>query len=161
VLRLVEHADVLFEGYRPGVVERLGLGPDVALARNPKLVYGRMTGWGQYGPLAHKGGHDLNYIGLTGALEIMPESGSRPMPPPGLIGDFGGGGMFLVLWVMCALWEREQSGQGQVIDAAMVDGVALLTTVYRNGIHLGPRPTSVARGGSHSYDVGCVHQGGV
>src|SRR5215217_5343154 len=126
VLRLVERADVLLEGFRPGVTERLGLGPDVCLARNPRLVYGRMTGWGQEGPLAHAAGHDINYISLAGVLHAIGRPGQPPVPPMNLVGDFGGGGLILAFGIACALVERARSGQGQVIDAAMVDGAALL-----------------------------------
>jgi alpha-methylacyl-CoA racemase len=126
VLRLVERADVLLEGYRPGVTERLGVGPAACHARNPRLVYGRMTGWGQDGPLAKRAGHDLNYISLTGALHAIGRAGEKPAVPLNLVGDFGGGSMLLVVGVLAALWESERSGQGQVVDAAMVDGASLL-----------------------------------
>ncbi|MFP5069809.1 CaiB/BaiF CoA transferase family protein [Pseudonocardia nantongensis] len=126
VLRLAEKADVLLEGYRPGVTERLGVGPDDCHARNPRLVYGRMTGWGQDGPMAPRAGHDINYISLTGALHAIGRSGERPVPPLNLVGDFGGGSMLLVIGVLAALWEARSSGQGQVVDAAMVDGVSVL-----------------------------------
>jgi alpha-methylacyl-CoA racemase len=126
VLDLVGHADVLAEGYRPGVAERLGLGPQACLASNPRLVYARITGWGQSGPLAPTAGHDINYIALTGVLDNIGRAGERPTPPLNLIGDFGGGSMFLVTGILAALWERERSGQGQVIDAAMVDGTSVL-----------------------------------
>jgi alpha-methylacyl-CoA racemase len=129
VLRLVESADALFEGFRPGVTERLGLGPDVCLARNPKLVYGRMTGWGQDGPYAQAAGHDINYIALAGALAHFGRAGSKPTPPINLVGDFGGGGMFLAFGIVCGLLEAQRSGQGQVIDAAMVDGSAVLMSM--------------------------------
>jgi alpha-methylacyl-CoA racemase len=126
VLRLVERADVLLEGYRPGVTERLGVGPADCHARNPRLVYGRMTGWGQDGPLAARAGHDINYISLTGALHAIGRAGERPVPPLNLVGDFGGGSMLLVVGVLAALWEAQRSGKGQVVDAAMVDGASLL-----------------------------------
>src|SRR5438132_2166080 len=126
VLRLVEGADALFEGFRPGVTERLGLGPDMCLARNPRLVYGRMTGWGQDGPLSQAAGHDINYISLAGALAHFGRAGQPPTPPLNLVGDYGGGGMFLAFGVVCALFEARSSGQGQVVDAAMVDGAAYL-----------------------------------
>ena len=126
VLRLVEGADVIFEGFRPGVMERLGLGPDVCLERNPRVVYGRMTGWGQDGPLARAAGHDINYISLAGVLDHMGRRGEAPYPPLNLVGDFGGGGMLLAFGVVCGLFEARQSGQGQVVDAAMVDGASLL-----------------------------------
>jgi alpha-methylacyl-CoA racemase len=125
-LELIDRADVLVEGFRPGVAERLGFGPEVCLARNPRLVYGRMTGWGQHGPLAHAAGHDINYISLTGVLDNIGRAGERPVPPLNLVGDFGGGSMFLVAGVLAALWERERSGAGQVVDAAMVDGASVL-----------------------------------
>jgi alpha-methylacyl-CoA racemase len=126
VLRLVEGADALIEGFRPGVTERLGIGPDECLGRNPKLVYGRMTGWGQEGPYAQMAGHDINYIALSGTLSMIGRKGERPVPPLNLVGDFGGGGMLLAYGVVCGLLETSKSGQGQVIDAAMVDGAALL-----------------------------------
>ncbi len=126
VLRLIDQADVLIEGYRPGVMERLGLGPDVCLARNPRLVYGRITGWGQDGPWASRAGHDINYISLSGTLWSIGRGGEAPVPPLALAGDFGGGGMLLALGVCAALAERGTSGLGQVIDAAMVDGAAQL-----------------------------------
>lgn len=127
VLRLVESADVLLEGYRPGVTERLGVGPADCHARNPRLVYGRMTGWGQDGPMALRAGHDINYISLTGALHAIGRAGERPVPPLNLVGDFGGGSMLLVIGVLAASWEAQRSGQGQVVDAAMVDGASILT----------------------------------
>jgi len=126
VLRLVEQADVLIEGYRPGVTERLGLGPDTCLARNPRLVYGRMTGWGQEGPLANAAGHDINYISVAGALAHFGRAGQPPTPPLNMVGDYGGGAMFLAFGIVCALFEAKASGEGQVIDAAMVDGAAYL-----------------------------------
>ncbi len=125
-LALVESADAVIEGFRPGVMERLGIGPDVCLARNPKLVFGRMTGWGQEGPYALTAGHDINYIALAGVLAHIGTKDSGPVPPLNLVGDFGGGGMFLAYGVVCALFEASRSGQGQVVDAAMVDGAALL-----------------------------------
>jgi alpha-methylacyl-CoA racemase len=123
-LSATDHADVLIEGYRPGVMERLGLGPDVVMARNPRLIYGRMTGWGQEGPLARSAGHDINYIALTGALAAVGPAQGPPVPPLNLVGDLGGGSLFLALGIAAALWERERSGRGQVIDAAIVDGVS-------------------------------------
>jgi alpha-methylacyl-CoA racemase len=122
VLALVEKADVLIEAFRPGVAERLGIGPDDCAARNARLVYARMTGWGQSGPLAHTAGHDLNYIGLTGLLHQIGPTGGKPVVPLNVIGDFGGGGLLMAFGVVCALWEARQSGRGQVVDAAMVDG---------------------------------------
>ncbi|WP_206930948.1 CaiB/BaiF CoA transferase family protein [Roseococcus thiosulfatophilus] len=126
VLRLAEQSDVLIEGFRPGVMERLGLGPEAVRGRNPRLVYGRMTGWGQDGPMAKLAGHDINYIALTGALHAMGRAGEPPAPPLNLVGDYGGGGMLLAMGIMAALVERATSGEGQVVDAAMVDGAALL-----------------------------------
>ncbi len=130
VLRLVERADVLLEGYRPGVTERLGVGPDACRARNPRLVYGRMTGWGQDGPLAARAGHDINYISLTGLLGAIGRAGERPVPPLNLVGDFGGGSMLLVIGVLAAVWEAQRSGHGQVVDAAMIDGASLLGQMF-------------------------------
>jgi alpha-methylacyl-CoA racemase len=130
LLGLIEGADVLIEGFRPGVAERLGVGPDVCLARNPRLVYGRMTGWGQDGPLANAAGHDINYIAITGALHLIGEAGGKPVPPLNLVGDFGGGGMLLLAGVLAALIEAGRSGRGQVIDAAMVDGTAALLGIF-------------------------------
>ncbi len=132
-LDAADHADVLIEGYRPGVMERLGFGPDVLCARNPGLIYGRMTGWGQTGPLARSAGHDINFIAITGALEAMGRPGETAMPPLNLVGDFGGGSMLLAFGIMAALWERERSGKGQVIDAAIVDGVSSLMTMFASG----------------------------
>ena len=129
VLRLVDTADALLEGYRPGVTERLGIGPDVCLARNPALVYGRMTGWGQDGPLAQAAGHDIDYIALAGALAHFGRAGAKPTPPLNVIGDFGGGGMLLAYGVVCAILEARASGRGQVVDAAMVDGTATLMSM--------------------------------
>ena len=128
-LRLIETADALFEGFRPGVMERLGLGPDIALARNPKLVYGRMTGWGQDGPLAQAAGHDINYIALTGALHAI-GTRERPVPPLNLVGDFGGGAMYLALGMLAALVHARATGEGQVVDAAMTDGAASLMAAF-------------------------------
>lgn len=130
VLRLASGADVLLEGHRPGVAERLGVGPADCQARNPRLVYGRVTGWGQDGPLAQRAGHDINYIALSGALHAIGRPGERPVPPLNLVGDFGGGSMLLVVGVLAALWERERSGEGQVVDAAMVDGSSLLLQLF-------------------------------
>ncbi len=131
VLSLLGRADGLIEGFRPGVMERLGLGPEVCLARQPRLVYGRMTGWGQHGPLAQAAGHDLNYIALSGALHAIGPA-ERPVPPLNLLGDFGGGGLLLAFGMLCALHEAQRSGQGQVVDAAMTDGAALLSTMIVN-----------------------------
>jgi alpha-methylacyl-CoA racemase len=130
-LMLLEHADVLLEGFRPGVMERLGLGPETILRRNPRLIYGRMTGWGQTGPLAAAAGHDIDYIALTGALHAIGEAGRGPVPPLNLLGDFGGGALYLIVGVLAALLEAQRSGRGQVVDAAIVDGAAsLLTFIY-------------------------------
>jgi alpha-methylacyl-CoA racemase len=137
VLRLVEQADALLEGFRPGVMERLGLGPDECLARNPKLVYGRMTGWGQEGPLSHAAGHDINYIAIAGVLNNFKRVGERPVPPNNLVGDFGGGGLLLAFGLVCALLEASRSGQGQVVDAAMVDGAAVLSTMLHAFVAMG------------------------
>ena len=129
VLKLAERADVLVEGFRPGVCERLGLGPAESLARNPRLVYARMTGYGQDGPLADRAGHDINYLALAGALEPLGPGDGPPLPPLNYVADFGGGGMLLVVGILAALWERERSGKGQVVDAAMVEGAALITSI--------------------------------
>jgi alpha-methylacyl-CoA racemase len=129
-LELVARADALIEGFRPGVMERLGLGPQAALARNPRLVYGRMTGWGQDGPLAARAGHDINYIALAGVLHAFGRHGEAPVPPLNLVGDFGGGGMLLALGIACALLEAGRSGKGQVVDAAMVEGASLLAAMF-------------------------------
>ncbi|HEX2131137.1 MAG TPA: CaiB/BaiF CoA-transferase family protein [Actinophytocola sp.] len=157
VLRLVDQADVLVEGFRPGVTERLGLGPDVCLARNPRLVYGRITGWGQDGPLARSAGHDINYIGLAGALEPIGRAGERPVPPLNLVGDFGGGGMLLAMGVLAALVERASSGRGQVVDASMVDGAALLTAGMHGLRNIGlwnkGRGGNLLDGGAPFYDT--------
>ena len=130
LLDLVASADALIEGFRPGVMERLGVGPYECAARNPKLVYGRMTGWGQDGPYGPWAGHDINYISLAGSLAHFGRAGEAPVPPLNMVGDFGGGGMFLALGVVAALLEAQKSGQGQVVDAAMVDGAALLMTMF-------------------------------
>ncbi len=129
-LELAGRADAIIEGFRPGVMERLGLGPDVLLAKNPQLVYGRMTGWGQDGPLSARAGHDINYIALTGVLNAIGRSGGAPVPPLNLIGDFGGGGMLLAFGIACGLVEARRSGKGQVVDAAMVDGASLLAAMF-------------------------------
>ena len=157
VLRLVERADALIEGFRPGVTERLGLGPEDCAARNPRLVYGRVTGWGQDGPLSRAAGHDLNYIALTGALNAIGRRGSPPTPPHNLVGDFGGGALYLALGVVAALYEARESGRGQTVDAAMVDGAAsLMTSAYSlraAGISDAPRGENILDSGAHFYDV--------
>src|SRR6266545_4473443 len=130
LLRILEQADLFFEVFRPGVAERLGIGPDAALARNPRLVYGRLTGWGQDGPYAQTAGHDIDYIALAGALEPLGRAGEKPTPPINVLGDFAGGGMLLAFGMACAAFERERTGQGQVIDAAMVDGAALMRAPF-------------------------------
>ncbi|WP_206474087.1 CaiB/BaiF CoA-transferase family protein [Dietzia sp. KRD202] len=157
VLDLIDGADVLIEGFRPGVTERLGLGPEVCLARNPGLIYGRITGWGQDGPNAHRAGHDLNYISSTGILDSIGRAGERPVPPLNLVGDFGGGSMFLVFGVMAALWERERSGRGQVVDAAMVDGASALAqmmwSMRGNGTWAPGRGRNTLDGSAPFYDT--------
>ncbi len=164
LLRLVETHDALVEGFRPGVMERLGLGPDVCLERNPRLVYGRMTGWGQSGPLADAAGHDINYIALAGALHGIGRRGAPPTVPLNLVGDFGGGGLLLAYGIVCALLERERSGQGQVVDAAMVDGAAILMTIFHATQQLGftsdERGTNLLDSGSHFYDAYETKDGG-
>ena len=136
-LQLISRTDALIEGFRPGVMERLGLAPDVALARNPRLVYGRMTGWGQDGPLAPRAGHDINYIALAGVLHAFGRKGEAPVPPLNLVGDFGGGGMLLGFGVACALIEAQRSGKGQVVDAAMVEGASLLAAMFSGFLKAG------------------------
>lgn len=155
--RLLDQADALIEGFRPGVMERLGLGPDVIWARNPRLVFGRVTGWGQTGPLAHAAGHDINYISLTGALNAIGRRGQPPTPPLNLVGDFGGGALYLALGIVAALYEAKQSDQGQVVDAAMVEGVASLMAstygMYAGGVINERRGENLVDSGSHFYDV--------
>ena len=157
VLALAERADVMVEGFRPGVAERLGVGPDDVRARNPRLVYARMTGWGQDGPLADKVGHDINYIGICGALTAIGEAAGKPVPPLNLVGDFGGGSMFCVSGVLAALLERERSGEGQVVDVAMVDGAAMLMTMHwamrAGGGWLDERGANALDGGAPYYDT--------
>ena len=157
VLDLIEQADALIEGFRPGVMERLGLAPDTCMQRNPKLVFGRMTGWGQSGPLAATAGHDLNYISLTGVAHAVGHAGQAPVHPLNLVGDYGGGGMLLAFGVMCALWEARHSGQGQVIDAAMVDGASALMAEYysfmANNEFSDQRGTHLLDGGAHFYSM--------
>jgi len=157
VLQLIEQADVLIEGFRPGVMERLGLGPDACLARQPRLVYGRMTGWGQHGPLAQAAGHDINYIAISGALHAIGRPGQPPAVPLNYIGDFGGGAMLLAFGVLAALFESRASGQGQVVDAAMTDGAALLSAMMYGfkaaGLWTNQRGENLLDGGAHFYDV--------
>jgi len=157
LLRLVERADALIEGFRPGVMERLGIGPDQCLARNPRLVYGRMTGWGQEGPLAHAAGHDINYIALAGALHSIGRAGETPVPPLNLVGDFGGGALYLALGIVTGLLEAQKSGKGQVVDTAMVDGVAsLMTAIYGMrgaGVFTDNRGENMLDTGAHFYDA--------
>jgi alpha-methylacyl-CoA racemase len=157
VLRLVERADVLVEGFRPGVAERLGVGPDECLAANPRLVYARMTGWGQDGPLADKVGHDINYAGIVGAIAAIGEPGRKPVPPLNLVADFGGGAMFCLTGILAALLERTASGKGQVVDVAMVDGVASLMTMSwsmrANGGWSDDRGSNLLDGGAPFYDT--------
>ena len=164
VLTLVEQADGLMEGFRPGVAERLGLAPDVCLARNPKLVYGRMTGWGQQGPMAQTAGHDIDYIALAGALEPMGRAGQVPYPPLNLVGDFGGGGMLLAFGMCAAMLSARQTGSGQVVDAAMVDGAASLMTMTYTlraaGMWPGPRGTNLLDTGAPFYEVYETSDGG-
>ena len=156
VLDLLSHADALVEGFRPGVMERLGLGPDVVLARNPKLVYGRMTGWGQDGPLAQAAGHDINYISVTGALAAIGPK-EKPVPPLNLVGDFGGGALYLVVGVLAALLEASKSGKGQVVDTAMCDGAASLMSMFFDLSAMGRwvegRENNFLDGGAHFYGV--------
>ena len=157
LLRMLERADGLLEGFRPGVMERLGLGPDDCLARNPRLVYGRMTGWGQEGPLVQAAGHDINYIALAGALHCFSRAGERPVPPLNLVGDFGGGGMLLAFGMVCGLLEAARSGRGQVVDAAMVDGSAALMAMIYAFVHMGiwqdAPGTNILDTGAPFYDV--------
>ena len=158
LLDLVERADAIIEGFRPGVMERLGAGPDECLARNPKLVFGRMTGWGQDGPYGPWAGHDINYISLAGALAHFGRAGEAPVPPLNMVGDFGGGGMFLALGVVAALLEAQKSGHGQVVDTAMVDGTAVLMTMFWSMMQAGVydenrRGGNLLDTGAHFYDV--------
>jgi alpha-methylacyl-CoA racemase len=157
VLRVAERADALIEGFRPGVTERLGVGPDVCLDRNPRLVYGRMTGWGQSGPLAPAAGRDVNYIALSGTLAMIGRRGEPPVPPLTLLGDFGGGGMLLAFGVACAMLEATRSGRGQVVDAAMLDGSALLAAMFQgmraSGDWSDERGTNLLDTGAYFYEV--------
>ena len=154
VLKLCESADALFEGFRPGVTERLGLGPEDCMARNPKLVYGRMTGWGQEGPMAQAAGHDINYIS-AGALHAIGPKDGKPVPPLNLVGDFGGGGMLLAFGIACGMLEANKSGKGQVVDAAMVDGsatlMAMFFTMHAAGVFKEERASNMLDGGAHFY----------
>ncbi len=157
ILRLVDQADVLIEGFRPGVCERLGIGPDVCLERNPRVVFGRMTGWGQEGPMADRAGHDINYIALSGTLSMIGRSGDRPVPPINLVGDFGGGGMMLAFGVLAAVIEARTSGRGQVVDASMVDGASLLASMMYGmramGMWDGGQGGNMLDTGAHFYEV--------
>ena len=158
LLRMVENADVIIDPFRPGVCEKLGIGPDVCLERNSRLVFARMTGWGQEGPLAHAAGHDINYIAITGALYAMGRKGEKPVPPLNLVGDMGGGGMLLVNGILAALLEAANSGKGQVIDVAMVDGAAQLMWMFHGFQALGmwdatQRESNMLDGGAHFYDT--------
>jgi alpha-methylacyl-CoA racemase len=156
-LDLIKEADAIIEGFRPGVMEKLGLGPEPCLAANPRLVYGRMTGWGQEGPLALAAGHDLNYIALTGALHAIGRAGQPPTPPLNLVGDYGGGALYLAFGIVCALLEAQKSGRGQVVDAAMIDGAASLMTpfygLFAAGLHDGQRGENFLDSGAPYYDV--------
>ncbi len=156
-LRLVKSADILLEGFRPGVMERLGLGPEQCLARNPKLVYGRMTGWGQEGPLALAAGHDINYIALTGLLHAIGRKGDKPVPPLNIAGDFGGGALYLAMGLCAALFEAERSSKGQVVDAAMTDGSASLMAMFygmrASGMWSEQTGTNLLDSGAHFYDT--------
>ncbi|MBC7685132.1 MAG: CoA transferase [Bdellovibrionales bacterium] len=156
-LRLIDRADIVLEGFRPGVMERLGLGPEVCQERNRALVYGRVTGWGQHGPLSQAAGHDINYLALTGMLHAMGRAGAPPSPPLNLVGDFGGGAMMLAFGVVCAVLEARKSGQGQVVDAAMTDGAALLGAMMygfrAHGTWSDQREANLLDGGAHFYDT--------
>jgi alpha-methylacyl-CoA racemase len=161
---LCKSADGLIEGFRPGVMERLGLGPDLLLSDNPKLVYGRMTGWGQNGPRAHTAGHDINYIALSGVLDCVGRAGERPIPPVNLIGDFGGGGMLLAFGMLAAILHAMRTGEGQVIDCAMVDGSALLASMIWGFVAQGQwsdkRGSNMLDSGAHFYDTYACADGG-
>ena len=157
VLALVEKADILIEAFRPGVAERLGIGPDACFSRNARLVYGRMTGWGQDGPLAQSAGHDLNYIGLAGLLHQIGPSGGKPVVPLNVIGDFGGGGLLLAFGVVCAMWEARQSGRGQIVDAAMIDGALSFMSMFfdfrERGQFADRTGSHMLSGAAHYYDT--------
>jgi alpha-methylacyl-CoA racemase len=156
-IELIEKADALIEGFRPGTMERLGLGPDAMLARNPRLVYGRMTGWGQSGPLAQAAGHDLNYLALAGALHAIGRAGSKPTPPLNLVADFGGGALYLAFGMACAMLEAQRSGKGQIVDAAMTEGAASLMTLFYGlhaaGLHSLQRGSNMLDSGSAIYET--------
>ena len=162
-LQLIKSADALIEGFRPGVMERNGLGPDVCLARNPRLVYGRMTGWGQSGPLANAAGHDVNYLALSGALSLGTRASGQPWAPPAVLGDMGGGGLLLALGIVSAILEARTSGKGQVVDAAITDGSALLSTLFHafkaSGIWRGPGHPHVLDSSAPFYDTFCCADG--
>ncbi|PZO20412.1 MAG: carnitine dehydratase [Burkholderiales bacterium] len=164
ILELLAEADVLVEGFRPGVMERLGLGPEAVAKRNPRLVYGRMTGWGQQGPLAHAAGHDINYIALAGALAAIGEPGGAPVPPLNLVGDYGGGSLYLVVGILAAVLEARRSGQGQVVDAAICDGVVSLMSLFQSqallGRHTEERGSNPLDGGAPYYGVYETGDGG-
>jgi alpha-methylacyl-CoA racemase len=164
LLQLTEDADVLVEGFRPGVAERLGIGPDICARRNPRLIFARMTGWGQDGPLAPTAGHDIDYIAISGALSPIGRAGGPPLPPVNFLGDFGGGGMLMALGIVAALVERATSGQGQVVDAAMVDGSALITSfIYgmrATGAWQDERGTNLIDTGAPFYDTYATADGG-
>lgn len=157
VLKLVEKADIILEGFRPGVMERLGLGPDACLARNPAIAYGRMTGFGQTGPMAKAAGHDINYIAMSGALHMIGRKGEKPVPPVNLVGDFGGGAMFLAFGLLAAVIEARASGKGQVVDATMIDGAALLSTMMygmkAQGLWQDERGVNLLDTGAHFYET--------
>ena len=157
VLKMVEKADIILEGFRPGVMERLGLGPDVCLARNPAIAYGRMTGFGQTGPMAKAAGHDINYIAMSGALSMIGHAGGKPVPPVNLVGDFGGGAMFLAFGLLAAVLSARTSGKGQVVDATMIDGAALLSTMMygmmAQGLWRDERGVNLLDTGAHFYDT--------
>jgi alpha-methylacyl-CoA racemase len=162
-MRILDGCDVLLEGFRPGVMERNSLGPDDVLARNPRIVYARLTGWGQEGPLSARAGHDINYIAVSGVLSAIGRKGEPPVPPVNIIGDFAGGGLLCAFGIVCALWERERSGKGQVIDAAMVDGAVNLFSFFASAVHgrmWGDRGTNMLDTGSHFYEVYETSDGG-
>ena len=157
ILELSVRADAVIEGFRPGVMERLGLGPEDLLTQNPRLVYGRMTGYGQSGPLSQRSGHDINYISISGALWPLGRAGERPTPPMNLVGDFGGGSLFLALGILAAVWSARETGEGQVVDAAMVDGSASMLSMMHSFLNMGvwheERGTNILDTGAHFYEV--------